>query len=66
MIKRELIKIDDVTKLLADHPSRNTIYGWTTKKKIPFYKKGRTLFFCKEDIIKWDENNRVMPLMPNN
>ena len=36
-----------------------TIYGMTCKRKIPFFKQGKKLYFKKSDLIKWLERGRV-------
>lgn len=40
--------------------SDKTVYQWTTKKKIPYYKPyGQTLYFKRTEVEKWLTQNRV-------
>lgn len=38
--------------------SPQTLYGFTSKRKIPFIKKGKKLYFKKDDLDKWLERGR--------
>ena len=38
---------------LPNHPAEQTIYGWTSAKKIPFYKRGKSILFNKAEIDEW-------------
>lgn len=33
-----------------DKPSKPTVYGWVNAKSIPFYKRGKKLYFLKSEI----------------
>lgn len=35
---------------LPNHPAEQTIYGWTSAKKIPFHKRGKSILFNKAEI----------------
>ena len=35
-----------------------TIYGLTSKRKIPFHKNGRELSFFKSELVEWLKNSR--------
>lgn len=39
--------------------SKLTLYGWTSKKKIPFKKVGRLIRFDKDDIDNWSKADEV-------
>lgn len=40
--------------------SKNTLYGLTQRKEIPYCKpSGKLLFFLREDIDEWVRNGRV-------
>lgn len=39
--------------------SRQTLYVLTSKRQIPHYKKGNTLFFSKKDVERWLRSNPV-------
>jgi excisionase family DNA binding protein len=38
---------------LPNHPAEQTIYGWTSAKKIPFHKRGKSILFNKAEIDEW-------------
>ena len=33
--------------------ARQTLYGYTSKNLIPFFKRGKKLYFYKKDLINW-------------
>jgi excisionase family DNA binding protein len=35
-----------------------TIYDYTSSKKIPFHKKGKKLFFVKQELSQWLKTNQ--------
>ena len=39
----------------------NTLYSWTSQKRIPYVKIGRLTKFDQMDIDAWIENNKVKP-----
>ncbi|MBK8746360.1 MAG: helix-turn-helix domain-containing protein [Saprospiraceae bacterium] len=43
--------MDDAAKILT--LSKPTIYGLVHKNTIPYIKKGKRLYFLKEDLINW-------------
>lgn len=51
--KCEWLNVKDLSEYLPTHPARQTIYGWTSSKKIPFYKRGKNVFFNREEIDCW-------------
>ena len=38
--------------------AKQTLYGFTSKRKIPFIKKGKKLYFKVSDLEKWLETGR--------
>jgi hypothetical protein len=38
---------------LPNHPSAQTIYGWTASRSIPFHKRGKYTIFDKREIDEW-------------
>ena len=38
--------------------AKQTLYGFTSKRKIPFIKKGKKLYFKERDLEKWLETGR--------
>jgi excisionase family DNA binding protein len=50
------MKIDELSEYIS--LAKQTIYGMTSNKTIPYYKKGKKLFFKKEEIDKWMNESR--------
>lgn len=48
------IGMTEASKLLGKSPS--TIYDMTSKRKIPFHKRGNRLYFFEDELLKWIEN----------
>ena len=38
---------------LPNHPAEQTVYGWTSARKIPFHKRGKSILFNKTEIDQW-------------
>jgi excisionase family DNA binding protein len=53
---KELLTIDQVSKLLK--LAKQTVYGMTSKGKIPFCKKGKILYFDEDEILNWVKEGR--------
>lgn len=47
------MNIQELRKYLPNHPAEQTIYGWTSQKKIPFHKASGGLVFKKSEIDQW-------------
>ena len=45
------IGMTEASKLLGKSPS--TIYEMTSKRKIPFHKRGNKLYFFQDELLKW-------------
>lgn len=45
------IGMTEASKLLGKSPS--TIYDMTSKRKIPFHKRGNKLYFFQDELLKW-------------
>ena len=52
----ELFSLHDAAEYLQLAPQ--TLYGFTSKRKIPFIKKGKKLYFKLTDLEKWLESGR--------
>ncbi len=52
------LNIDELKDYLPDHPAKATIYGWVSKREIPFHKGGKKLRFLKSDIDMWLSNGK--------
>lgn len=55
----EYLNVTQAAALLG--VSTDTIYSWTMRKTIPFYKLGRLVRFKKSDLISYMECLRVEP-----
>lgn len=51
--EQEWFNVDELINYLPNHPAKQTVYSWTSSRKIPFNKKGDRLLFNKADIIKF-------------
>lgn len=51
--RKQWLNVDEVRKYLPSHPRRQTIYSWTSTRRIPFHKKGRSIMFDKDEIDAW-------------
>lgn len=51
LFEKSILRIDDVAVILGQ--SKSHIYRLTSQKKIPFRKKGKTLFFMSQEIFDW-------------
>ena len=47
------LNIDELKAYLPDHPAKATIYGWVSRRKIPYHKGGKKLRFLQSDIDAW-------------
>lgn len=52
----ELMNINEVAKFLDE--SVQSIYSRTSRRTIPFYKKGKKLLFKKTEILDWLEGQK--------
>ncbi|MCI6672396.1 MAG: helix-turn-helix domain-containing protein [Prevotella sp.] len=39
--------------------SQNTLYMYTSQKKIPHYRRGRSVYFSKREVENWIKGERV-------
>lgn len=53
----QFITIDEAAKFLG--MSKPTVYGYTCKRKIPFYKPSHRVLFLKSELIEWMQQFRV-------
>ena len=51
--KDEWFNLDQICKYLPDKPAKATVYGWVSKRLIPYHKKGKSLSFLKSEIDQW-------------
>jgi excisionase family DNA binding protein len=52
--------INGLSEYLPDHPAKQTIYGWVSKKEIPYNKGGKSLRFLKSEIDAWIKQGRKL------
>lgn len=57
--KDYFMDLDELHHYLPGHPPFPTIYGWCSKKLIPYHKLGRRLVFRKSEIDGWLEMKHV-------
>lgn len=50
--------INELKDYLPDHPAKQTIYGWVSKREIPYHKGGKKLRFLQSDIDAWLLNGK--------
>lgn len=52
--------LDELIEYLPDHPRRATVYGWISKKAIPYHKTAgrKQLAFLQSDIDKWLQDGK--------
>lgn len=48
------IGMTEASRLLGKSPS--TIYDMTSKRKIPFHKRGNKLYFFEDELLQWIKN----------
>jgi hypothetical protein len=54
------INVEELCNYLPDHPCRNTVYIWVSKRLIPFYKHSKHLYFRLAEIDAWIQSKRRM------
>ena len=57
-VEEEIISIKDVAEILK--LSKATIYEKTFKNEIPFFKRGKYMFFNKPEILKLLKNKQLI------
>ena len=54
----EWLNVNDLTAFMPTHPAAPTIYGWVRENLIPYYKRGKHLFFKRSEIETWMSDTR--------
>lgn len=57
MDTRDLIDIDEAASLL--HVKRASLFRYNMRRKLPFYKLGRKVYYDKADLLAFIESQRV-------
>jgi excisionase family DNA binding protein len=52
------ITIDEASELVK--LSKNSIYCMVSKREIPYYKRGKKLYFKTEELLEWIESQKVL------
>ena len=48
---KEIMNVQQVAKYL--NIAKQTVYGMTSRREVPYYKRGNRLYFQKSDIDEW-------------
>ena len=54
--KHVLIEIDDASQIIKK--AKSTIYTLVRKGLLPYYKKGKKLYFYEDELLAWIENGQ--------
>lgn len=54
---KDIFNITEAAEFLG--LAKQTLYGYTSTNKIPFYKTNKKLYFKREDLIKWLDKGRM-------
>lgn len=57
---KQWFNVDELSEYLPSHPRKQTIYSWTSTRRIPFHKKGRSIMFDKAEIDAWLQDSERM------
>jgi excisionase family DNA binding protein len=52
------IGIEEASTLVS--LSKNTVYGMVSRREIPHYKRGKKLYFLKDELEKWIGSKKVL------
>lgn len=55
-----IMTLDEVCTLIGKRQS--TVYALTSARKIPFHKRGKKLYFFKDEIIRWIESGGAVDI----
>lgn len=58
--EKQWFNVDELREYLPSHPRKQTIYSWTSTRRIPFHKKGRSIMFDKAEIDAWLQESDYM------
>lgn len=62
--EEEIMNVEQVSNLIG--LSKATIYGLTHKRKLPYYKARKRLYFKKSEIVNWMTSSKVKSLQEIN
>ncbi|HEX4373187.1 MAG TPA: helix-turn-helix domain-containing protein, partial [Puia sp.] len=55
---KEIMSLLEATKFL--NRSKQTIYQYTSRNEIPFYKMGKILNFSRKELVEWLESAKKL------
>ncbi len=55
--ENEIMNTDELAKYIKH--TKATIYGYISRREIPYYKGAKRIYFKKEEIDNWLTNNRI-------
>ena len=55
---KQWLNMAELIDYLPNHPAEQTVYGWTSARKIPFHKQGKSIMFKKSEIDEWMNSGR--------
>jgi hypothetical protein len=58
--EEEWFDLEALCKYDPRKPAKATVYGWVSNGLIPYYKRGKRLYFSKIEIDAWLRSGRVM------
>ena len=53
----ELMDVDQASKFL--HLAKQTLYGLTSERLIPFLKRGKRIYFKREELLEWVNQGKM-------
>lgn len=53
-----LMTLEELRLYVPEEPAKQTVYDWIFKRKIPFEKHGKRVYFRKSAIDVWLQNGR--------
>lgn len=54
---KQWLNMAELIDYLPNHPAEQTVYGWTSARKIPFHKQGKSIMFKNSEIDAWLEGS---------
>lgn len=57
---REILNVNEAAELTG--LARQTLYGMTSQRKIPFFKRGKRILFKRSELEQWLLENRKQPI----
>jgi len=53
----ELMDVDQASKFL--HLAKQTLYGLTSERLIPYLKRGKRIYFKREELLNWVNQGKI-------